>query len=86
MVKAVYDKYNGNGVLMPNASYQKPFKLTPEQQELLEEVLVEYGKYSAWTLRELTHQETPWRNAMDDGRNAELTPKDLSAFFKTKLN
>jgi len=62
-------------------------KITPEVQKHLEEVFTVYGKYSAWDLERMTHQESPWqkaRNGLDldeEGRNA-IEPMDMGAFYR----
>lgn len=50
-----------------------------------------YGIYSASHLRDLTHRQTPWRNARrgfpDDARSdAEITLADMTACFKEEYN
>lgn len=54
-----------------------------ETAELLDEVWAEYGQYAAWKLRDLTHNEPPWRNT---ARNGTITEAKLTAYFKTQIN
>lgn len=50
--------------------------------ELLDEVYSVYGQFSAWKLRNMTHDEQPWKNA----RPAEIISHDsLTEYFKTQL-
>lgn len=37
--------------------------LSTEEKYLIDNVIYEYGKYSAWELRELTHEEISWKNS-----------------------
>ena len=39
-----------------------------------------YGGYSAWFLRNLSHSEAPWKDAVNEGKN-EITNEALLAFF-----
>jgi len=55
-----------------------------ETLEILEMVNVYYGQYSAWRLRNLTHQDTPWINAYHK-HNAVISHKDMQDYFKTQL-
>ncbi len=41
-------------------------RITGESLEILEEVLEVYGQFSASRLRELTHNEDPWKEARGD--------------------
>lgn len=54
-----------------------------EIAELLDEVYAEYGQYSAWKLRNLTHSEPPWRNTP---RNGTIAEDKLAEYFKTQIN
>ncbi|HEJ4958444.1 TPA: SocA family protein [Pseudomonas aeruginosa] len=57
---------------------------SPEQVELLNEVQQIYGQYSAWRLREMTHEEAPWRNNYQAGAMIrEIPADDMRQFFKT---
>lgn len=41
-----------------------------------------YGQYEAWSLRERTHREAPWKDAFSTGaRNVIIHQDDLKAFF-----
>jgi len=44
-----------------------------------------YGGYAAWRLRNMTHDEPPWRDAFRPNVNNVVIPQDaLKAFFKTR--
>jgi uncharacterized phage-associated protein len=57
---------------------------TAEQRELLDEVYSVYGQYSAWKLRNMTHEEPPWRDAYTEGRDA-IECDAMADYFKTLL-
>lgn len=50
-------------------------------EDSLVETWQKYAVYSAWALRNKTHQETPWRKNFVEGRNVEITDADLKEFF-----
>ena len=61
--------------------------LTPSERHHIHSVWDMYSIYSASYLRDLTHRQTPWRNARrgfpDDARSdAEITHADMAACFK----
>jgi uncharacterized phage-associated protein len=57
-----------------------PQDYPPEVRELLDAVYQIYGQFTAWKLRDLTHQEPPWR---DTPRQGEIQRESLRAFFET---
>lgn len=56
-----------------------------EQREILDEVDNVYSQFSAWALRNMTHEEAPWKDADAQGANVEITHDALRAFFQTRL-
>ena len=60
VVESVYQEYKSNranGIVFDdyfNSEFDN------EEESLLEEVYNTFAKYSAWGLRNMTHQETPW--------------------------
>lgn len=55
------------------------------QLEILGEVYDVYGQYSAWKLRNFTHEETPWLEHFNKRVNT-ITHEDMSNFFVTQIN
>lgn len=39
--------------------------LSAEEKYLIDNVIFEYGRYSAWELRDLTHEETSWKKSRE---------------------
>ena len=48
----------------------------------MDEVYDVYGQFSAWKLRNMTHEEAPWKNAVQ-GQDISLT--SMTEYFKTQL-
>ena len=62
VVPEIYHKYKKNG--SNGIPYDSNFdyrSLDPRTAAILEEVYQEFCQYSAWKLRNMTHQETPWK-------------------------
>ena len=55
---------------------------TDEQMELLSEVNQVYGQFSAWKLRDMTHNEIPWKQT---AQGSEIKHELLKEYFKTQL-
>ncbi|MDF1781944.1 MAG: DUF4065 domain-containing protein [Alcanivoracaceae bacterium] len=54
-----------------------------DQQEFLNEVYEVFGQFSAWKLRNMTHEETPW---LEHEESAGIIPEeDLKQYFKTRI-
>lgn len=60
VVESVYQNFKSYGASGID-SFQE-VKLDDETVALLIEVYDVFGKYSAWGLREMTHQEDPWKS------------------------
>lgn len=56
-------------------------KIHPADRELLNDVYKTYGQFSAWKLRDMTHQEAPWINANSSGINTVITWDALKDYF-----
>lgn len=59
-------------------------RYSDEERELLDEVANVYGQFSAWKLRNMTHEEAPWAN-VQHAIPCEITKDSLSAFFRTRV-
>jgi len=79
----VYHNYKqyGSGAL-PSPEKIDIDKYDEDTKSLLNEIYDTYGQYSAVNLRNLTHQEAPWR---DTAEGAEITQTRLKEYFKTQI-
>lgn len=62
VVESVYHEYKANG--SNGIPFDEDFDYTvfaQDETSLLEEVYDVFGQYSAWKLRNMTHEETPWK-------------------------
>ena len=82
VVKKIYDKYKVNGA--SGIVYEKDFdvEMNEETEEILEEVYEEYGQYTAWKLRNMTHEEEPWKSTRI---NEVIKKEKIKEFFKSKI-
>lgn len=56
---------------------------TPEQIELLDEIYEVFGQYSAWKLREMTHEEPTWIH--NESNASEITKLQMMEYFATRV-
>ena len=72
-----YKKYGSNGIEFDEDFDSSTF--TKEENEILSEVYKTFGQYSAWKLRNMTHNEEPWKNTkIDNEINLDL----IKDYFK----
>lgn len=90
VVKEVYQglkPLNPNDNFIPTDTYimrdDEIKKLGKNEKELIEDVFQLMGQYSAWRLRDKTHQEDPWRDNYKEGKkNIEISQNDMKKYFK----
>lgn len=85
VVPSVYSFYESNGRngIMPNLDDE--FELENEEElNLFNQVFDIYGKYSAYGLMEMTHNETPWIET-PTGKGSVINKELMTDFFKTLL-
>lgn len=58
-------------------------KLNSDESEMVEEVFEVFGQFSAWKLRNMTHEEDPWLN---HECLADVIPlPEITEYFKTRI-
>ena len=91
VIPELYKKYQdyGEKILPVEEFKNKTFVFTDEEIEILNEVYNEYGQFTAWKLREFTHQEPTWikhYHIYDNFHNEIIPLKEMKEFFKTEIN
>ncbi|MFC1736958.1 Panacea domain-containing protein [Candidatus Hydrogenedentota bacterium] len=83
VIPSLYDKYKeyeARGIPRPDSidlsKYDKP------TVELLDEVYEVFGQFSAWKLRNMTHEEPPWK---DTPMGGVITCPAMKKYFETQL-
>jgi uncharacterized phage-associated protein len=85
VIPSLYKDFKEHGdSAIPAVDGFDPEVFTPEQRKLLDDVYETYGQFSAWKLRDMTHEEAPWKDA--DGRGGGVISSNaLRVFFRTQL-
>ena len=84
VVPALYHAYKDFGAnAIPRPSDLDFSVYDDRTKELLDEVYQVYGQFSAWKLRNMTHDEPPWKTANFSG--CTIVPSSMQEFFKTQL-
>ncbi|MBD2305686.1 SocA family protein [Chroococcidiopsis sp. FACHB-1243] len=77
-----YKEIGANGIPCPD---DIDFSIYDEKtRSLLDEVYCVFGQFSAWKLRNMTHEEAPWKDVSVPG--GEITQSAMKEYFKTQLN
>lgn len=58
----------------------------PADRTILDDVYDHYGQYSAWRLRQMTHDEPPWKDAYAEGCNNTISPDALIEYFSPQVD
>jgi len=76
-----YKKYGAGPIT--ESEYNPSKKFDEEQLELLNEVWSVFGQFSAWKLRDMSHNEKPWLDHEEDASMIE--DAKLFDYFKTRV-
>ena len=87
VVNAMWGRYSchGSARIPQNPDFDPDAVFTDEQKELLNDVWNAYGQFSAWKLRDMTHQEPPWVGSYQPGSNEEISNDRLQRYFETQI-
>jgi len=59
--------------------------LSQEENRLFEDVMEEYGQFSAVKLMNMTHEELPWKKVFNENPQGEISYDLLKEYFKTQI-
>jgi uncharacterized phage-associated protein len=88
VVNIVWKEYKayGSGPIPAIEGFDPAKCLSEDERSLLNDVWNAYGQFSAWKLRNMTHEEPPWRLAWETGiENEHISPQSMAAYFVTQL-
>jgi uncharacterized phage-associated protein len=78
-----YKNYQGRSLPKPENICLEIYE--DKIRELLDEIYVVYGQYSAWKLSEITHQHPTWKNHYLNTNDKTIPKQELQRFFKTLI-
>jgi uncharacterized phage-associated protein len=86
VVPDVYHRFKENKHLAIELDEQefKRIDFKPKVQDMFDQVMREYGKFSAIKLMEMTHNEKPWKEAFQKPDKL-ISNKTLESFFKLMI-
>lgn len=82
VVPEVYREYKIFGSSnIPSFNTKSSIKLKSTTKKLIDGIINECAKYTASQLVEITHNQTPWKEAYRSGKNATITKKSIKEYF-----
>ena len=89
VVPDLYHEYKGHGghsIPPPTEGELQNIQgtFTEQQKEIIDEVLDVYGQFSAWKLRNLSHEDEPWINHYEK-IDSTIYPNEMKNYFKQLL-
>lgn len=83
VIESLYHEYKYCGVGAIPMPQDMDFNIySDEEKGLMKDVYLVYGQFSAWKLRNMTHEEPTWRNTE---RNHIITHDSMKNYFKTQI-
>lgn len=83
VVPNVYHNFKqfGGGAIEVPEEYSGP-ELTEEESGIVDEVYDVFGQFSAWKLRDMTHEETPWKAT---SQNEVIDTDLIKTYFRENI-
>ena len=87
VVPSLYRDYRDHGAAaIPAVTDLDLEHFDPADRMILDDVHTYYGQFSGWRLRQMTHEEAPWREAYEEDQNHEITLNALAAHFDGEVD
>lgn len=85
VVPELYHRFKdfGAGAIFPPVKLDYS-KYDQRTKELLDEVYSVYGQFSGWKLRNMTHEEAPWRDT--NPKPGVISHESMASYFKTLID
>lgn len=77
VIPSIYHKYAEYG-FNDIPQQECDIKFSDDVTDVLDQVVIEYGKYNGNELESITHQETPWIEARGDSKPLDICTTELS--------
>ncbi len=83
VVRRVWNYYRDFSIMFDDLPCIKPGKidLTEEQEQIIDDVLDEYGDKTGYYLECLTHVEKPWIEARSQGENQIISKEIMKDYY-----
>ncbi len=86
VIREVYLAYKDRGEFIKPEKDYDALNLTEKENEALDMTYLNYSQFSAWRLREMTHNEDPWKVNYKEGSKQIIPFEDIRDYFDRKVS
>ena len=76
-----YKKYNSGAIPSPTGMDFSVY--SQDTKDFLDEIYLVFGQFSAWKLRNMTHEEPPWRDVAENA--GIISHSSMKEYFLTQI-
>jgi len=77
-----YKRFGSDDVVLPDDDPFEFSDIDDDTSVFLSKVWNTYGGYAAWRLRNMTHEERPWKDHFDGRRSVVIPKGELKRYFE----
>ena len=83
VIRELWNAYRANGARGIEKPESWDFSLfSPGDREVMDDVYEAFGQFSAWKLRDMSHEEPPWKETPVNG---VITHDRMKNYFRTRI-
>lgn len=89
VIRKVWNFYKTYSVMfddLPLPNQDNTINLTEEQEQIIDDVLDEYGEKTGYYLECLTHVEVPWIEARKNGENEIISKNTMKQYYSRLID
>lgn len=86
--RKVWNYYKPFSIMLDDLPCEKlkEINLTEDQQQIIDDVLDEYGTKTGYYLECLTHVEDPWKEAREKGENTIISKESMKKYYSKMID
>lgn len=85
VVEALYHEYKPyRAAPIPVPEFDQS-KIDGKDKTAIRDIVEHFGQFSAWALRNMTHEERPWAEAYKRASGSEITVQSMIDFFRPQV-
>ncbi len=86
VIPCVYDQFKSYGADAIKNPSSDEIQLNDIEKQIIEDVFKIYGQKNAIELMEMTHNEAPWRESYEEGKNNSISRALIFNFYSSVRN
>lgn len=85
VVRELWDQHRYQRRIEANEIQASIPALPQDSDDVIDDVLAYYNKFTAWELEDLTHDEAPWKAVYQPKKNVVITVEKMKSFYSGRL-